>query len=41
MKAVGPDLVHKTEVGGVRVDLRTEQEVRSAFASMKQALGPP
>ncbi|HXQ43483.1 MAG TPA: GNAT family N-acetyltransferase [Acidimicrobiales bacterium] len=40
MKALGPDLVHKTEVGGVRLDLRTEGEVRDAFESMRQALGP-
>ncbi len=40
MKAVGPDLVHTTEVGEVRLDLRTELEVRSAFVSMKQSLGP-
>ncbi len=40
MKALGPDLVHKTEVGGVRLDLRTEGEVRDAFESMRQSLGP-
>ena len=39
MKAFGPGLVHKTEVGGVRLDLRTESEVHEAFESMHRALG--
>jgi acyl-CoA synthetase (NDP forming) len=40
MKAIGPSLVHKTEVGGVRLDLRTEGEVRDAFESMQRLIGP-
>ena len=40
LKATGPGLVHKTEVGGVRLDLRTDDEVRDAFASMRQSIGP-
>lgn len=40
MKAFGPNLVHKTEVGGVRLDLRSEDEVRNAFVTMKASLGP-
>jgi acetyl coenzyme A synthetase (ADP forming)-like protein len=39
VKAFGPDLVHKTEVGAVRLDLRTEGEVREAFESMRRSLG--
>ena len=40
MKAFGPDLVHKTEVGGVRIDLRTEAEIRDAFQTMQRSIGP-
>jgi acyl-CoA synthetase (NDP forming) len=40
MKASGPGLVHKTEAGGVRIDLRTEGEVRSAFEAMQRSIGP-
>ena len=39
LKGFGPTLVHKTEVGGVRLDLRTEDDVREAYASMQQSLG--
>jgi acyl-CoA synthetase (NDP forming) len=31
LKVASPGVVHKTEVGGVRLDLRTEEEVRQAF----------
>lgn len=34
MKIVSPDVVHKSEVGGVRLDLRTEEEVRAAFSEI-------
>ena len=34
LKIASPDLPHKTEVGGVVVGLRSEAEVRQAFASM-------
>jgi acyl-CoA synthetase (NDP forming) len=40
LKASGPELVHKTELGGIRLNLRTGDEVREAFATMKQSLGP-
>jgi acetate---CoA ligase (ADP-forming) len=40
LKALGPGLVHKTEVGGVRMDLRTEGEVRDAFEAMQRSIGP-
>jgi len=39
LKASGPELVHKTEMGGVRLDLRTGDEVREAFTTMQQSLG--
>jgi acetyl coenzyme A synthetase (ADP forming)-like protein len=39
MKAFGPGLVHKTEAGGVRIDLRTEGEVRDAFEAMQRSIG--
>jgi acyl-CoA synthetase (NDP forming) len=34
MKIESPDVVHKTDVGGVVVDLRTEEEVRVEFDAM-------
>jgi acetate---CoA ligase (ADP-forming) len=40
LKAVGPGLIHKTEVGGVRMDLRTDGEVRDAFEGMQRSIGP-
>jgi 3-hydroxypropionyl-CoA synthetase (ADP-forming) len=33
-KIVSPEILHKTDVGGVRVGLKTEQEVRDAFDDM-------
>lgn len=39
MKVNAPRLLHKTEVGGVMVDLRTDKEVRSAFAKLKKRVG--
>lgn len=35
LKVVSPDIVHKTEVGGIVVDVRTEQEARAAFARIR------
>jgi acyl-CoA synthetase (NDP forming) len=40
LKAAAPDLVHKTDVGGVRLGLTSERAVRRAFADMQSALGP-
>ena len=34
LKLVYPDVVHKTEMGAVAVDLRTEDEIRAAFERM-------
>jgi acetate---CoA ligase (ADP-forming) len=31
MKVLSPDIIHKTEVGGVALDLRDDDEVRAAF----------
>ncbi len=38
LKVLSPDIVHKTDVGGVRVDLRTADEVRSAFEELVAAV---
>jgi len=34
MKIVSPDIVHKTDVGGVAVGLRSDDDVRGAYAAM-------
>jgi len=34
MKIVSPDIIHKTDVGGVELNLRSESEVRAAFVRM-------
>jgi acetyl coenzyme A synthetase (ADP forming)-like protein len=39
LKAGAPDLVHKSDIGGVRLDLRTAAAVREAFAEMHASLG--
>ncbi len=39
LKAASPALVHKSDVGGVRLDLRDAAEVASAFEEMASALG--
>jgi acyl-CoA synthetase (NDP forming) len=39
MKTARADIVHKTEVGGVRVGLDTEDQVRAAFADLVGRLG--
>jgi acetate---CoA ligase (ADP-forming) len=39
LKAEGPDLVHKTELGAVRLGLRNPDEVAAAFGAMASALG--
>lgn len=39
LKAVGPDIVHKSDVGGVRLALASESAVRDAFAGMAATLG--
>jgi acetyl coenzyme A synthetase (ADP forming)-like protein len=39
LKVVGPALVHKTEVGGVRLDLRDRQAVLDAAGELEARLG--
>ena len=39
LKAAGPELVHKSDVGGVRLDLRSEDEVADAYQSMADHIG--
>lgn len=39
LKAAGPDLVHKTDLGGVRLGLRSEAEVADAYERMAANLG--
>ena len=36
MKVSTPEILHKTEVGGVMIDLRSDTEVRDAFNELKQ-----
>lgn len=38
VKVVSPDILHKSEVGGVRVNLGTAEEVREAVTGMRQRL---
>ncbi|MFF0575429.1 bifunctional acetate--CoA ligase family protein/GNAT family N-acetyltransferase [Streptosporangium saharense] len=40
LKATGPGLVHKSDVGGVRLGLATPQEARRAYLEMAGTLGP-
>ncbi|MEV7805631.1 GNAT family N-acetyltransferase [Microbispora sp. NPDC088329] len=39
LKATGPRIVHKSDVGGVRLDLRTHEQVRQAYRDMAARLG--
>jgi acyl-CoA synthetase (NDP forming) len=39
LKAAGPELVHKSDAGGVRLDLRSADEVADAYASMLDHIG--
>jgi acetyl coenzyme A synthetase (ADP forming)-like protein len=39
LKAASPDLVHKTERGGVLTDLASEKALRTAFDTMRARLG--
>jgi acyl-CoA synthetase (NDP forming) len=39
MKAVGADILHKTDVGGIRLNLVREEDVRVAWRAMKARLG--
>lgn len=37
MKVVSPDILHKSEWGGVKVDIRDDGAARAAFAAIRQA----
>ena len=39
LKAAGPEIVHKTEIGGVMVDLADADAVRAAFRGMQARVG--
>jgi succinyl-CoA synthetase beta subunit len=39
LKVASPDIVHKSDIGGVRLNLQHEQEVREAFQQIIQAVG--
>lgn len=39
MKAVGPDLVHKSDLGGVQLDIDSADGVRRAYSLMQSKLG--
>jgi acetate---CoA ligase (ADP-forming) len=39
LKAVGPTLLHKSDVGGVRLDLRDRREMGEAWRDLKARLG--
>jgi acyl-CoA synthetase (NDP forming) len=37
MKVVSPDILHKTDIGGVKLGLASDKEVKTAFAEIKSA----
>jgi acetyl coenzyme A synthetase (ADP forming)-like protein len=39
LKAAGPEILHKTDVGGVALDLRNASAVRDAFRAMRSRVG--
>jgi acetyl coenzyme A synthetase (ADP forming)-like protein len=39
LKAAGPEILHKTEVGGVRLDIRNDTALREAFQALKTRIG--
>jgi acyl-CoA synthetase (NDP forming) len=39
LKVASPDIVHKSDIGGVRLNLQNEPEVREAFQQIMQAAG--
>jgi acetyltransferase len=39
MKIASPEVLHKTETGGVIVDLRSEDELKNAFNELKKRVG--
>ena len=40
VKAAGPTIVHKEELGGVILDIQSADELRVAFTAMEQRVGP-
>ncbi len=40
IKAVGPGIVHKSDIGGVRLDLTTVAAVQDAYRAMRDGIGP-
>jgi acetyltransferase len=38
LKVVSVDVIHKSDVGGVQVNIKTDQELSQAFADMKQKI---
>ena len=38
LKIASPDILHKSDIGGVRLDLSSEEAVRVAFAQVKQSV---
>lgn len=40
MKLNTPHILHKTDVGAVKVDIRSEKELRSGFNDLKKKIGP-
>lgn len=38
MKIVSPDIAHKTEVGGVQLDIQSPEEVRTAYQSIRDSV---
>ncbi|MGW6538988.1 GNAT family N-acetyltransferase [Streptomyces sp. NPDC055051] len=41
LKTTAPHLRHRPDLGGVRLDLATEQQLRTAYAELTDALGKP
>ncbi|MFG3192566.1 bifunctional acetate--CoA ligase family protein/GNAT family N-acetyltransferase [Streptomyces omiyaensis] len=41
LKTTAPHLRHRPDLGGVRLDLATEQQLRTAYAELTSALGKP
>ncbi|MFD6360225.1 GNAT family N-acetyltransferase [Streptomyces roseolus] len=41
LKTTAPHLRHRPDLGGVRLDLATEQQLRTAYAELTEALGKP
>jgi acyl-CoA synthetase (NDP forming) len=40
LKAAGPEIVHKSDIGGVLLDVETAADVEAAFVDMQTRIGP-